>query len=56
MGKVQNFPVKSKKVKAQDLKLHYYYIIYKEFFSSNKEMILLFGKNYMIFQKKFLRI
>ena len=27
-GKVLDFPVKSKKVKAVDLKLHYYYIAY----------------------------
>ncbi len=28
-GNVQDFPIKSKKVKAQDLKLHYYYIRYR---------------------------
>ena len=32
LGKVQNFPVKSKKVKPQDLKLKYYHILYKEYF------------------------
>ena len=32
MGRVQDFPVKSKKVKTQDLKLHYYYIRYRNLF------------------------
>ena len=32
MGRVQDFPVKSKKVKTQDLKLHYYYIRYRNQF------------------------
>ena len=31
-GKVLEFPVKSKKVKAVDLKLHYYYIMYEDKF------------------------
>lgn len=31
-GRVMEFPVKSKKVKTQDLKLHYYYIVHKKQF------------------------
>lgn len=31
-GRIHEFPVKTKKVKAQDLKLHYYYITYKDHF------------------------
>jgi A/G-specific adenine glycosylase len=54
MGKVQDFPVKSKKVKAQDLKLHYYYIRYRNQFLIKQRDDSFIWKKLYDFPEKFL--